>query len=131
MKKVSELEGSELDYWVARAEGMKKGRTNYAGYSTHWAVGGPIIEREEIVWTWTNTLDDESMPQRMAIPCRVWDLRHKSPLVAAMRLFVRRKFGDEVDDSQAHHTPQSSLNELAKDDICGKYIVKIGPKSPE
>lgn len=148
MKRVSELEGAELDYFVAKAEGLdaviEAGMCQvltYADsvskcyserrYHDSWVNAGPIIEREEIVWTWTQTLDDESMPTRMAIPCRVWDLRHKSPLVAAMRLFVRRKFGDEVDDSQAHHTrkftPQASLDELAKDDICGKYIVKVNP----
>ena len=71
--KVSELEGAELDYWVAQAEGHKKirrvGRTypvsgtrnivlvdkwyepgegtcdiNYCP-STNWSQGGPIIER--------------------------------------------------------------------------------------
>jgi hypothetical protein len=100
MKKVAELDEYMLNYWVARAEGMPKGRNNYVGYSTLWSVGGPIIEREEIVWTWTNALDPEELtPLRMAVPGGVWELKHKSPLVAAMRLFVFRKFGNEVDDS--------------------------------
>ena len=99
MIKVSELIGERLDHWAARANGMKKGGTNYVGYSTHWAVAGPIIEREEIVWTWVNTLDEESKRQRMAVPCGDWELKHKSPLVAAMRYYVASRFGDEVDDS--------------------------------
>lgn len=104
MTKVSELKDALLDFWVARALGdypitAFNPAYQYWPYSTEWKHAGPIIEREEIVWTWTNTLDEESMPARMAIPCGVWELRHKSPLVAAMRLFVFRKFGDEVDDS--------------------------------
>jgi hypothetical protein len=65
-------------------------------FSEDWGVGGPIIEREKIVWTWVNTLDDKSSPTRMAVPCGAWDLKHKSPLVAAMRSFVASKYGETV-----------------------------------
>ncbi len=96
MKKVSELEGTELDHWVARAEGMQKGRSNFAGYSTHWAAGGPIIEREGIELKkdlrHLNIARIAGFEPDLTMPGR-------TPLVAAMRAFVASKYGEEVDDS--------------------------------
>ena len=101
--KVSVLEGSELDYWVARAEGLKKGGTNYVAYSTVWNVGGPIIEREGISIEYVWHIDGRT-------PTRLWvaeinglnAMGGQTPLLAAMRAYVASKFGEEVDDSQAH-----------------------------
>jgi hypothetical protein len=89
--KVAELTGHALDAWVARAEGAPKGRTNYVAYSTSWAVGGPIIEREGM----------EVRPRNDS----VWQSQHwkpyaiatgSTPLEAAMRAYVASKFGDAV-----------------------------------
>lgn len=131
MIRVDDLEGAQLDLWVARAEGLENPRlATRSGYaptqedtigcrvddglgfaflpSTSWALGGPIIQREMIhlspptsrvhrhggpnagwgasgVWsacTW-------SAPRRAA-----W--HPTDPLVAAMRCFVKSKFGDTV-----------------------------------
>lgn len=46
--RISEMKGAELDYWVARAEGMRAGGKNYVAYSTQWAVCGPLMEKHDI-----------------------------------------------------------------------------------
>lgn len=63
MIKAAELKGDQLDYWVARAEGLAdprvdppfgcvisttSGSIRYSP-STDWSEGGPIIERELLV----------------------------------------------------------------------------------
>jgi hypothetical protein len=127
--KVSELTGSQLDYWVARAEGEGKpymarvkedhpSRTagclligKYAlsevprhcdailsrRYSTRWDHGGPLIEREVI--SIQKDVEDYSEPEEpWYAECGVfWDLG-ATPLIAAMRAYVKYKFGDEVAD---------------------------------
>jgi hypothetical protein len=79
-------------------------------YSTDWAQGGPIIEREKIgVWWATHYVDedgveygnhwyaevgctDENADSRY---CGVAD--GPTPLIAAMRCYVASKLGDEVE----------------------------------
>jgi hypothetical protein len=128
--KTAELTGALLDCWVARAlNPEEKIFHNCDGwtlrwhikpkpFSTDWAHGGPIIEREQIhlspptdrvhrnggpnagwgesgVWMATTWRKGASGRR----PC-AWD--EKSPLVAAMRCYVISKFGDEVpDDARA------------------------------
>jgi hypothetical protein len=113
--KTSELTGLALDWAVAKCEGYT-GLHKIAGrmphepqlgiwpprkeygvmdlwelsYSTDWAQGGPIIEREKIAiflggsdeWVATD-----------GIKTKTADL----PLIAAMRCYVASKLGDEVD----------------------------------
>lgn len=107
--KVCELEGPLLDYWVAKAEGLEcslvagvvlineTARDIGDAYrpSSDWAQGGPIIEREKLVWTWVYTLDRASKAAMHAV-CGRFENHDPSPLVAAMRAFVARKFGEEV-----------------------------------
>ncbi len=97
MKKVSELIGWELDYWVAKAEGLSKGRANFAAFSERWAAGGPIIEREKMDFNYMGGGEYEAYihPARPS--------RGKSMLEAGMRCYVTSKFGDTVDDSQTHN----------------------------
>lgn len=134
---VSELEGAELDYWVARANGQTDfghevacweernlpGGDGWSGfvcprcgtaadkyyqtpfcvtrYSSDWAVGGPIIERERImiypdgdewdayhrpVWGYDGPESDVCID---AAP---------TPLIAAMRCYIASKFGETVPD---------------------------------
>jgi hypothetical protein len=119
--KTSDLSGTLLDYWVAHAEGfdpidgrtipkgefMWKARRAVSGsvgwmshkFSRDWTLGGPIIERENLLvapngtpgsgWhsrvkTTAGFLSDESLGP--------------TPLVAAMRAYVASKYGDEVPD---------------------------------
>lgn len=89
--KTSELSGVQLDWLVARCEGIHL-IADFAQYkpSTDWAQGGPIIEREKINLEW-----------RGEWRARLWadsDEVFVGPtsLVAAMRCYVASKLGDEV-----------------------------------
>lgn len=107
--KTNELTGAALDWAVTRRE------TNYGEsdirvwrnahenfgmfrYSTDWAHGGPIIDREKISimeecnGTWMGSIGgctDLDMP--------LWQEHGPTPLIAAMRCLVASKLGDEID----------------------------------
>ena len=108
--KTSELTGAALDWAVANCEGAENLRENphrfdrrlivkLAGrnafmnnlrFSTNWAQGGPIIEREGLTIThqstqWAAQTDDDLFAYG------------ETPLIAAMRCYVASKLGDEVD----------------------------------
>ena len=121
MAKVSELEGAELDYWVARVEATVGQRVHIMGGScyidpgpglrlfapsTNWAQGGPLIEK------YTLALFQETVFQKgstwnagMEIYCgdgnciymENWSIGD-TPLQAICRAVVRSVFGDEVED---------------------------------
>jgi hypothetical protein len=108
--KTAELTGAALNWAVAMCEGwqyttardstgnypwlVKVGRDmNPKHYhpSTHWGIGGPIIEREKIaVWfskgDWKSQLRDTSAK-----------MHGTTPLIAAMRCYVASKMGDEAE----------------------------------
>jgi Protein of unknown function (DUF2591) len=97
--KTSELQGAALDWAVAKCEDKQGKGLDWAppAYSTDWAQGGPIIERELIHLThrrgellsgenWTAFMD---MPHRYA--------EGATPLIAAMRCYVASKLGEEVE----------------------------------
>jgi len=117
--KVSDLKGAALDWAVAKCEGRRvefnhqyTEETKFDGwwqlgpnhwqplnkYSTDWAQGGPIIEREGVnldnyaknpKWSaWTPAPDRESGEAQAYGP---------TPLIAAMRCYVASKLGDEVE----------------------------------
>lgn len=104
-KKTNELIGPALDYAAARAQGMRPSMfiVKQSGdlalehrYSRLWAKGGPIIEREGI-----------GLIQPGSTLCGEWGASYHhpdfmdgtgpTPLVAAMRCYVLKKLGDEVD----------------------------------
>lgn len=102
--KTKDLTGAALDWAVARAKGerpslfiFQKTGTLAARhhYSTNWAQGGPIIERERIsIRQWTNVpIVHAYMPQDDA----PWASDGTSLLIAAMRCYVASKLGDEVE----------------------------------
>jgi hypothetical protein len=108
--KTSELTGAALDWAVAKCEGLAisdratKWRAENCPhlYSTDWAQGGPIIEREGInldnyaknpQWSaWTPA------PERKSGEAQAYGL---TPLIAAMRCYVASKLGDEIDVPEA------------------------------
>ncbi len=76
-------------------------------YSTDWAQGGPIIERERIeinppVPEWCDGREDKEW-MATSIPAVRGDSTLEvgpTPLIAAMRCYVASKLGDEVDVPQ-------------------------------
>lgn len=102
--KTNELTGAALDWVVAKAIGEYK-PVAVPTYSTDWAQGGPIIEREGITVSRT---DQKSYKGQM--PWVAYLIEHlfedeyeheyqhgPTPLIAAMRCYVASKLGDEVD----------------------------------
>lgn len=94
--KTSELTTAALDWAVARAIGEYR-PVPVPTYSTDWAQGGPIMDREKIstCWegtTWVATLFNKNCGE-------TWYGHHygPTPLIAAMRCFVASKLGDEVE----------------------------------
>lgn len=108
--KTSELTGAALDWVVAKCEG-----NTFAGdyphllsagfrppkYSTDWAQGGPIIEREglnvyfdDVKLTWAAAIW-KAIPGGGELTAKAKDC--PTPLIAAMRCYVASKLGDDVD----------------------------------
>ena len=87
--KTNQLTGHALDWAVAKAIGEYK-PVAVPSYSTDWAQGGPIIERERITVI--------AMPNgTWATSTPLHSFHHPTPLIAAMRCYVASKLGDEVE----------------------------------
>jgi hypothetical protein len=107
--KVSELSGTALDWAVAKCEGVpeylfdKPWRASelLEYYSTDWAQGGPIIEREYIAASRHDILGWASFQSHTAIGDVIYK-NYFGPtlLIAAMRCYVASKLGDEVEIPQ-------------------------------
>jgi hypothetical protein len=101
--KTSELTGAALDWAVAKCEGLAvsdratrwRARNCPHLYSTNWAKGGPIIEREKIRLDTTWNCEDGYWSARMDTVGGWW--LGDTPLIAAMRCYVVSKLGDTVD----------------------------------
>jgi hypothetical protein len=103
--KASDLKGAALDWAVAKCERVEFTYEDHPHhemfnmhYSTDWAQGGPIIEREGI--------NLEHNPSRCHWIASTPAPEHRNgavetvgptPLIAAMRAFVASKLGDEID----------------------------------
>ena len=93
----SDLTGIALDYAVAMCEGViwaapdreLLGSARGMNYSTDWAQGGSIIERELLLLR----------PHGLAWECSTgainW-IKGPTPLIASMRCYVASKLGDTV-----------------------------------
>ncbi len=90
--RVSELIGAQLDWAVAKCIGR--------GYpypaSINWAVGGPIIEREQIT-VGRADVDGIAWTAWMRTDIGKYYGDGPTPLIAAMRCYVSSKLGDEVE----------------------------------
>ena len=114
--KTNELTGAALDWAVAKCEGEpeylldKPWRASelLPHYSTDWAQGGPIIERENIaISSMPDGLCRAYIPQGTRfvpqagreIETFIWRFKQEgpTPLIAAMRCYVASKLGDEVE----------------------------------
>ena len=98
--KTSELTGAALDWAVAKCEDFSV-RWGFDDdcpeYSSNWAQGGTIIEREGI----SLYLDTNNLWQ-----ANIFDgnpavfgagIEGSTPLIAAMRCYVASVFGDEIE----------------------------------
>lgn len=93
--KTYELIGAALDWTVDHIKFPKKTYAewmakNYRRYSTDWAHGGPILERERLIvepWGlgWVASVARSKL------------YHGPTPLIAAMRCHCCLKLGDEVD----------------------------------
>jgi hypothetical protein len=101
--KTNELSGKALDWAVAKCEGIDpyildtafysawcNGRFNF---SSDWAQGGPIIERERLGVGYTT---EGGSTWLAAGPQDVFYISAPTPLTAAMRCYVASKLGDDV-----------------------------------
>lgn len=116
--KTSEMTGAALDWAVAKCEGVNEEAFNLYytptepsdldtdgypefHYSTIWAQGGPIIEREQIDISFNSSSNApfwaaySRLPKTKSDPWPIaWG---QTPLIAAMRCYVAIKLGDWVD----------------------------------
>ena len=114
MKTVKAVEATErqLNWLVARIEGDELPKSGGTGldYSSDWACGGPIIEREitkvfrNVGSTWSAMiLKDVPIPSEdrgtsLALTHRAqWNGAGPTPLIAAMRCYVSNRLGNEVE----------------------------------
>jgi hypothetical protein len=118
--KTSELTGAALDWAVAKAEGVDGYIVNESfmtrwtddecedgvdyHYSTAWAQGGPIIEREGIALDCLRTcfvIDSwvaaSEMVREGDYDSPVIKFTGPTPLIAAMRCYVASEMGEEVE----------------------------------
>lgn len=117
--KVAELSGDQLNHWVAKALGWvnypndsaERGEIYYTNPtkapfgpylrrsdwkpSSSWGQGGPLIEQERIG---VNPTPDGRWVALSTIPFSIYQ-GGETPLVAAMRVIVFDKFGEEVPDN--------------------------------
>ena len=120
--KTLELTGKALDWAVAKCEGFypftdgiswileREGQyISLPQYSTDWAQGGAIIERELITLDVATSDYDEEVDRVVRLPKPAWyaliangdedeiTARGLTPLEAAMRCYVLRNYGQEID----------------------------------
>ena len=102
--KTTELSGRALNWAVAQIEGFDNGDW-LPDYSTDWAQGGPIIEREAI--TILSVDDYEWCAAIGELYYEDDNQRSPTPLIAAMRCYVASKLGGEI------QLPEEFTNENA------------------
>ena len=109
--RVSDLTGPALDWAVAKCEGRtdvyvaddgELAGDDWFDYSTDWAYGGPIIEREKIdvfrlhvtesTWEAGIFRTDKGKEHRHAA-----QESGPTPLIAAMRCYVAAKLGNDIE----------------------------------
>ena len=97
--KVNELSGAALDWAVAKCEGLSHRLHGHVPYSTDWAQGGPIIEREWIELTLNTDPGGGEWVAQIAddVPDGYHAASGLTPLIAAMRCYVTFKLGDEIE----------------------------------
>jgi len=91
--KTNELTGAALDWAVNQIEECCDDPST-PFFSTDWAQGGPIIERE---WVDLHCVNDSLWEAECPAVGGLAMQNGPTPLIAAMRCYVASKLGDEVD----------------------------------
>ena len=94
--KVAKATERQLNWLVARIEGDELPKSGGKGldYSSDWAHGGPILDRERItIRQWTDMPIIHAYMPHDGAP---WGAG-PTPLIAAMRCYVASKLGREVE----------------------------------
>lgn len=101
--KTTDLTGVALDWAVAKAEGDPVGWMGdfKGGYinsmSTDWALGGPIIQENEIDIYCVSSPKSDGLGQWLAeITGTPYKCVGSTPLIAAMRCYVACNLGKEI-----------------------------------
>lgn len=97
--KTSELSGAALDWAVTKIEAERQRFLVYplyiTKYSSDWAQGGPIIEREKLSFVAPH---DDIQCWEAVHPQHPHDEKYgETPLIAAMRCYVASKLGAEIE----------------------------------
>ena len=100
----SELQGAALDWAVAKCERVEFTYEDHPHhemfdmhYSTNWAQGGPIIEREGINIGSIDALNGPYWETHMPYGMSDDFADGPTPLIAAMRCYVASKLGEEIE----------------------------------
>lgn len=123
--RTNSLIGSMLDYWVAMAQGenayFPQGHADHflwirqrnssspracPFYSTNWANGGPILEREGI-W-----VVDMGNGRWLATTRDGYEQEGPTYLIAGMRCYVAKTFGEIVPDADDRRVQFSGVQGL-------------------
>jgi hypothetical protein len=98
--KTSELIGAALDWTVASLLGQDYFQPDYEAsqlnYSSDWAYGGPIIERERL-WLQPEIGKENTAGAWYCVAISDNAAYGPTPLIAAMRCYVASQLGDEVE----------------------------------
>lgn len=92
--KTNILNGAALDWAVEEAEGLMHLSGSIIPYSTEWAHGGVIIEREKITLDWRPDIDS-ARPWIATLPSGAEEVG-VTPLIAAMRVYAAGALGDSI-----------------------------------
>lgn len=95
--KTSELSGAALDWVAAQCEGVLYQGPAWTKYSSDWAQGGAIIDRERINLRMHPGVDKQCAAFVWVNHAPAHREFGDTPLIAAMRCFVASQLGDEVE----------------------------------
>lgn len=90
--KSSELTGDALDWAVSELEHKGHFVADWHLYSTDWAQGGPVIEREQL----NITSVGENYWRASTSKGLITSMYGRTPLIAAMRCYCASKLGNET-----------------------------------
>ena len=77
-----------VNIWILKSHDEGK---SLGGFTTNWSMGGPIIDREGILF------HGQPGDYQAWVPLKTTSISGPTHLIAAMRCYVRSKLGDTVE----------------------------------